>query len=89
MTQPERNKFKVQIKTLLEKGRVTDSHSRYMAPIIFLKKSDATHRMCVDYRGLNLITAKDRYPLPYNKDLLDKLHGAHVFTKLDFASGYY
>jgi len=45
--------------------------------------------MCVDYHGLNSITAKDRYPLPYIEDLLDKLHGAHVFTKLDLVSGYY
>ena len=45
--------------------------------------------MCVDYHGLNTITAKDRYPLPYIEDLLDKLHGARVFTKLDLASGYH
>ena len=45
--------------------------------------------MCVDYCGLNAITAKDLYPLPYIEDLLDKLHGARVFTKLDWASGYH
>jgi len=45
--------------------------------------------MCVDYRGLNVITAKDRYHLPYIEDLLNKLHGARVFTKLDLASGYH
>jgi len=89
MTQSERNGFEVQIKKLLEKGWVTDSHSRYAAPIIFVKKPDATLRMCVDYRGLNSITAKDWYPLPYIEDLLDKLHGARVFTKLDLASGYH
>jgi len=89
MTQSERNEFEVQIKKLLEKGWVTDSHSCYAAPIIFVKKPDATLRMCVDYCGLNSITAKDRYPLPYIEDLLDKLHGARVFTKLDLASGYH
>jgi len=89
MTQSERNEFEVQIKKLLKKGWVTDSHSHYAAPIIFVKKSDATLRMCVDYRGLNSITAKDRYPLPYIEDLIDKLHGARVFTKLDLASGYH
>ena len=89
MTQAERAEFEVQIKKLLANGWVTDSHSRYAAPIIFVKKPDATLRMCVDYCGLNKITAKDRYPLPYIEDLLDKLHGARVFTKLDLASGYH
>jgi len=89
MTQSERNEFEVQIKKLLEKGWVTDSHLRYAAPIIFVKKPDATLRMCVDYRGLNSITIKDQYPLPYIEDLLDKLHEARVLTKLDWASGYH
>ena len=89
MTQAERAEFEVQIRKLLANGWVTDSHSHYAAPIIFVKKPDATLRMCVDYRGLNKITAKDRYPLPYIEDLLDKLHGARVFTKLDLASGYH
>jgi len=89
MTQSEREEFEVQIKKLLANGWVTDSHSRYAAPIIFVKKPDGSLRMCVDYRGLNKITTKDRYPLPYIEDLLDKLHGARVFTKLDLASGYH
>jgi len=89
MTQSERKEFEVQIKKLLANGWVTDSHSRYAAPIIFGKKPDATLRMCVDYCGLNAIIAKDRYPLPCIEDLLDKHHGARVFTKLDFASGYH
>jgi len=89
MTQSERAEFEVQIRKLLANRWVTDSHSHYAAPINFMKKPDATLRMCVDYRGLNKITAKDRYPLPYIEDLLDKLHGALVFTKLDLASGYH
>ena len=89
MTQSERKEFEVQIKKLLANGWVTDSHSRHAEPIIFEKKPDATLRMCVDYRGLNSITTKDRYPLPYIEDLLDKLHRARVFTKLDLASGYH
>jgi len=72
MTQSERGEFKVQIKKLLANGWVTHSHSCYVAPIIFVKMPDATLRMCVDYRGLNKITAKDRYPRPYIEDLLDK-----------------
>jgi len=89
MTQSEWEEFEVQIKKLLAKGWVTDSHSRYAAPIIFVKKPDGSLRMWVDYRGLNKITTKDRYPLPYIEDLLDKLHGARVFTKLDLASRYH
>jgi len=89
MTQSERKEFEVQIKKLLANGWATDSHSRYAALIIFVKKPDATLRMCVEYRGLNTITAKEQYPLPYSEDLLDKLHGARVFTKPDLASGYH
>jgi len=89
MTQSERKEFVVQIKKLLANGWVMDSHSRYAPPIIFVKKPDTTLRMCVDYCGLNAIMAKDRYPFPYIEDLLDKLHGAQVFTKLDLASGYH
>ena len=89
MTQAERAEFEVQIRKLLANRWVTNSQSCYAAPIIFVKKPDTTLRMCVDYRGLNKITAKDRYPLPYIEDLLDKLHGARVFTKLDLASGYH
>jgi len=89
MTPAERDEFEVQIKKLLANGWITDSHSRYAAPVIFVKKPNGTLRMCVDYRGLNKITVKDRYPLPYIEDLLDKLHGGRIFTKLDLASGYH
>jgi len=89
ITLSERKEFEVQIKKLLANGWVTDSHSRYAAPIILVKKPDTMLRMCVDYCGLNAITAEDRYPLPYIEDFLDKLHGARVFTKLDLASGYH
>jgi len=89
MTQSERKEFEVQIKKLLANRWVMDSHLCYAALIIFVKKPDATLRMCVNYRGLNAITAKDWYPLLYIEGLLDKLHGARVFTKLDLASGYH
>jgi len=90
MTPLEREEFKEKIKKLLANGWVTNSHSRHMAPVIFVKKpNSAALRMCFDNRGLNQITIKDRYPLPYIEDLLDKLHGGHVFTKLDMPSGYH
>jgi len=88
MTPAEREEFVEQIKKLLANGWNTDTHSRYAAPVIFVKKSNGTLRMCVDYRGLNKITVKDRYPLPYIDDLFDKLHGGRIFTKLNLASGY-
>jgi len=89
MTPTEREEFEEQIKKLLANGWITDSHSRYAAPVIFVKKPNGTLCMCVDYRGLNKITVKHRYPLPYIDDLLDKLHGGRIFTKLDLASGYH
>jgi hypothetical protein len=89
MTYAEQEEFEQQILKLLQNGWVTDSRSRFAAPVIFVRKADGSLRMCVDYRGLNKITVKDRYPLPYIEDLLDKLHGGTIFTKLDLASGYH
>jgi hypothetical protein len=89
MTKAEQDEFEAQIIKLLQNGWVVDSRSRFAAPVIFVKKADGSLRMCVDYRELNKITAKDRYPLPYIEDLLDRLHGGTVFTKLDLASGYH
>lgn len=89
MSYAEQEEFERQILKLLQNGWVTDSRSRFAAPVIFVRKADGSLRMCVDYRGLNKITVKDRYPLPYIEDLLDKLHGGIIFTKLDLASGYH
>jgi hypothetical protein len=81
--------FEEQIRKLIANGWVTESNSRFAMPIIFLKHPDGRLRMCVDYHGLNTITERDCYPLPYIDDLLDKLHGSHYFTKLDLSSGYH
>jgi hypothetical protein len=78
-----------QIKKLLEKGWIGELHSWFAASIIFVKKSDGSLHKCVDYQALNKITAKDRYPLPFINDLLNRLHGACLFTKLDLASRYH
>jgi hypothetical protein len=85
----EREEFSTQIQQLIANRWVGETNSRFAAPIIFVQKAYGWLRMCGDYRGLNKITLKDRYPLPYIDDLLDRLHGSRYFTKLDLASGYH
>ena len=72
----------------LAKGFIRPSKSPGGAPVLFIKKKDGSLRLCVDYRGLNNITTKDRYPLPRIDELLDRLCSAYIFTKLDLRSGY-
>ena len=85
----ERHEVDKTIKELLEKGLIRPSTSPYGAPILFVAKKDGTLRMCVDYRALNKLTVKNRYPLPRIDDLLDQLYGARYFSTLDLASGYH
>ena len=90
MSDSECLEFETQIAQLLANGWVTDSHSRFAAPVIFVKNPDGSGlRMCVDYRGVSAITTRDWYRLPYIEDLIDRLHGSRVFTKFDLASGYH
>ena len=79
---------KSQIKDLLQKGFIQPSQSPFGAPFLFVQKKDGSLRMCIDYRALNAITLKNRYPLPNISDLLDRFAGANVFSSLDLASGY-
>jgi len=72
----------------LSKGYIRASSSPAGAPILFTKKHDGSLRLCVDYRGLNRISVKDRYPLPLIHESLDRLHAATVYTKLDLRAGY-
>ena len=78
-----------QITDLLEKGFIQPSKSPFGAPIIFVPKKNGKLRMCVDYRALNKLTVKNRYPLPRIDELMDRLQGATVFSKLDLQSGYW
>lgn len=73
----------------LAKGFIRSSNSPAGAPILFVKKKDGTLRLCVDYRGLNRITRKNRYPLPLIDSLLDRLREARYFTKLDLRGAYH
>jgi hypothetical protein len=75
--------LKGQLQELLGKGYIRPSASPWGAPVIFVPKKDGTQRMCVDYRSLNDVTIKNKYPLPRIDDLFDQLKGACVFSKID------
>ncbi|KAJ9541670.1 hypothetical protein OSB04_028176 [Centaurea solstitialis] len=86
---PEMQELSNQLEELLEKGFIRPSSSPWGAPILFVKKKDGTLRMCIDYRELNKLTVKNRYPLPRIDDLFDQLQGAAWFSKIDLRSGYH
>ena len=89
MSPLELKEVRKQLDELLSKGWIRPSVSPYRAPILFVKKKEGTLRMCVDYRELNKQTVKNRYPLPRQDELLDQLHGAKCFSKIDLQSGYH
>ncbi|CAH9086750.1 unnamed protein product, partial [Cuscuta epithymum] len=89
MAPAELNELKTQLQELLDNGFIRPSHSPWGAPVLFVKKKDGTLRMCIDYRQLNKVTIKNRYPLPRIDDLFDQLRGATVFSKIDLRSGYH
>jgi transposase InsO family protein len=89
LSNTELDELKKQLTELLDLGFIQPSKSPYGAPVLFVKKKDGTFRMCIDYRALNRITIKNKYPLPRVDELLDRLHGAKYFSKLDLRSGYY
>ena len=89
MSPLELEEVKRQLAQYLEKGWIRPSSSPFGAPILFARKKNGQLRMCVDYRALNALTVKNRYPLPRIDELLDQLHGATIFTALDLWSGYH
>ncbi|KAJ9547079.1 LOW QUALITY PROTEIN: hypothetical protein OSB04_019622 [Centaurea solstitialis] len=85
----EMKEMMAQLQELLDKGFICPSTSPWGAPVLFVKKKDGTMRMCIDYRELNKITVKNKYPLPRIDDLFDQLQGAKYFSKVDLRSGYH
>ncbi|KAG7594042.1 Zinc finger CCHC-type [Arabidopsis thaliana x Arabidopsis arenosa] len=89
MAPAEMAELKKQLEELLDKGFIRPSSSPWGAPVLFVKKKDGSFRLCIDYRGLNKVTVKNKYPLPRIDELLDQLRGARWFSKIDLASGYH
>jgi hypothetical protein len=81
--------LKIQLQDLLDKGYIRPSASPWGCPALFMKKKDNSLRLCVDYRPLNAVTIKNKYPLPRIDILFDQLAGAKVFSKIDLHSGYH
>ena len=83
MAPTELKELKVQLQELLDKGFIRPSVSPWGAPVLFVKKKDGTLRMCIDYRQINKVTMKNKYPLPRIEDLIYQFKGAGVFSKID------
>ena len=89
MTLSELAELKLQLQDLLDKGFIRPSTSPWGCPALFVKKKDQGLRLCVDYRPLNAVTIKNKYPLPRIELLFDQLAGAKVFSKIDLRSSYH
>jgi len=89
MSASELEELKKQLEELLEKQFIRPSVSPWGAPVLLVKKKDGSMRLCVDYRQLNKVTIKNRYPLLRIDDLMDQLVGVEVFSKIDLRSGYH
>ena len=89
MAPTELGKLKLQLQELLSKGFIRPSVSPWGAPVLFMKKKDGSLRMCIDYKRLNHVTIKNKYPLPRIDEFFDQLQGAAYFSKIDLRSGYH
>ena len=89
MAPAELHELKKQLQDLLDKGFTRPNASPWGAPMLFVRKKDGTLRMCVEYRQINQMTIKNKYPLPRINELFDQLQGIAYFSKIDLRSGYH
>ena len=89
MAPMELKELKIQLQEFLDKGFIRPSVSPWGAPALFVKKKDGSMRLCINYRELNKVTVRNKYPLPQIDDLFDQLQGACVFSKIDLRFGYH
>jgi hypothetical protein len=89
MATSELTELKKQLDELQRIGLIRPSSSPWGAPVLFVKKKDGSMRLCVDYRALNEVTIKNKYPLPRIDGLFDQLKGAKYFSMIDLRSGYF
>jgi hypothetical protein len=89
MSPVELKELKIQLQGLLDKGYICPSISPWGCSALFVEKKDKELHLCVDYRPLNVVTIKNKYPLPRIDILFDQLAGAQVFSKIDLRFGYH